>query len=686
MKSATEQARPDGTRLADPRWDELLADVRDGLDANRYRACECAINRIVLSGESGIAWSQKRGAVRVSQRQEPEDDRLLQQYRWLQRKLFKTKPQLTAHAGGLEVIDAQRAAVTERLFDYWRANNGWLETEEDAYRWLFPAGRAFVEPVWEKSPLVRVKRGGWRLLERPEEVEVGGRKRRTFMRREEREDFQGDVGFRLLDPNATFLFPLSARRWPEVERIVSIDLMSHERLEELLGEAVAETELEPWGEESIDYGVFESLRSLTGGEWAVRPAREERMYLLIQSRERPTFKRPEGRLTVAAGGRVLREEGLPYLAEAQEIDPTNARNLTMGVVPWFSERVIGSLQPPAPATILRRKQRQIVELMRLISQNRYQVALNKILVPDGSLEGQAWTDENGQILRYNRSVTQNPPQLIQGQPLVGAMGELEDARRSFDESAGRPQVLRGENPPQVRGAFHFEMLWEEASELLALDVRAREKLHENVGLLALAIWRRRATADQVERIYGKERTSHVLAWMNLDIRADLRIQEGSAMPRNYAATEAKVVELKQYNAFVTPDGKEDVEAFWTMLELGQLNRSVQARHMHRLAAENAFARMLYAGELIEPQAWEDHAIYVDVFREQMARPEFGEATPERQAAILAHLEMRGEMLGRQYASLSAGAGAAVPARVPQTAAAGQQGPGTSAAGAVPPVS
>lgn len=45
-------------------WQELLADVRDGLEANRYRAGECAINRIHLSGESGVAWSQKRGAVK----------------------------------------------------------------------------------------------------------------------------------------------------------------------------------------------------------------------------------------------------------------------------------------------------------------------------------------------------------------------------------------------------------------------------------------------------------------------------------------------------------------------------------------------------------------------------------------------------------------------------------------------
>ena len=662
-----------GEWLADARWEELLADVRQGLDANRYRAAECAINRMMLSGEAGVAWSQKRGAVKVAKRQEPDDDRLLQQYRWLKRKLFKTRPQLTAHAGGIEVIDAQRAAVTERLFDYWRANNGWTAVEEDAYRWLFPCGRAFMEVVWEKSPLVKARRTTWSLLPKPEENAAGGRRRRTFVRREEAEDFQGDVAFRLLDPNATFLFPTSARRWEEVERIVSIDMATHTRLEELLGEAIAEDSLQPWAEESIDYGVFESLRSLTGGEWAVRPVQDERQYLVIQMRERPTFARPDGRLTIAAGGRVLRDEALPYLEEAQEIDPTNARNITMGVVPWFSERVIGSLQPPAPATILRRKQRQILDLMRLVHQNRHQVALNKIIAPENSFQRDEWSDENGQILRYNRSATQAPPTILQGQPLVGVAAELEDLRRSFDESAGRPTVLRGENPPQVRGAFHFEMLYEEASELLALDVQAREKLHENVGLLALAIWRRRATPEQVERIYGKERTSHVLAWMGLDIRADLRIKEGSAMPRNYAAIEAKVMELKASNAFRKADGTEDTDAFWAMLELGTLNRSVNARHMHRLQAENNFAAMLYGAALIEPQDWEDHAIHVDVFREQMARPEFNEAAPDRQAAIVAHLAMRGELLAKQFSALSAGAGAA--AGLP-----GPQGLGQSAAG------
>lgn len=636
-------------------WLGLLGDVRDGQEANRYRAGECHMNRVYLSGESGVAWSQKKGLLRLrSRRQEPQDDRMLQHYRWLKRKLFKTRPQLTAHAGGMELIDAERACVAERIFDYWRANNGWEEAEEEAYRWVFPCGRAFIEPVWRKVASRPKKRSELYVLDEPTRDESTGEL--SYLRLDEVDDFEGDIAFRVLDPNATYMFPLTARRWEDVERVVSIDLVTHTWLEDAMGEEIAKSSLIPWEEKQVDYRTLDALHDSTGGQWSVKPRRGEELYLLVQSRERPTFRRPNGRLLIAAGGRVLRDEDLPYVDEARRIDPTNARNLTMGIVPWFSERVVGSLQPPAPATILRKKQREIVELMRLRWWNRWSVGLNKILAPEGSFDKQKWDDNNGQILYYNRSQLQSPPQLIPGQPLVGLETEIAAAERSFDESAGRPSVLRGENPPQVRGAFHFEMLYEEASEILALDVLARERLHEQAGLLALEIWRRRASREQVERIYGKERTSHVWAWMSTDVAADLRVKTGSSMPRNYAAVEAKLVELLQYGAFAKPDGTNDYQALWSMLELGQINRAVQEQHAHRLQAENNFARMLYSGDVVYPQEWEEHGIHVEVFRQRMARPEFYDAAPERRAIIQAHLNMRVAMAAMQAAGMRGGAG------------------------------
>jgi hypothetical protein len=285
----------------------------------------------------------------------------------------------------------------------------------------------------------------------------------------------------------------------------------------------------------------------------------------------------------------------------------------------------------------------------LIAQNRYAVGLNKILAPEGAFERQKWTDENGQILTYNQSMTQAPPQMIQGQPLLGAAAELAAAERSFDESAGRPTVLRGENPMQVRGVTHYQVLYEEASEILALEVETREKFAEQVGRLALAIWRRRASREQVERIYGRERASHVWAWMTLDIAADLRVVDGSAMPRNHAYIVAELKEMLQLGAFVTADGKPDVLAFWAMMDLGVENLAVSARTMHRMFAENNFAEMLY-GEgkrMVYPQEEEEHAVHIEVFRELMAGPEYTRADDRVKALIKAHLQLRGEMFAQQ---------------------------------------
>ena len=633
-------------RQVEPLWAELLEDVRDGLDQNRVRAGECALNRVNLSGECGVAWSQSKGLLRTAKRQEPEDDRLRQHYRWLKRKLFKTKPQLTAHPGGLELVDAKRANVAERVFDFWRVNNGWLEAEEECYRWEFPTGRAYMEVCWEKGTMP-LQRKGLRLLDEAVERVVDGRRVRSFVDEAEGDEVEGDIGFRVLYPNGVFLFPLSAPTWRAVERIVSIDLVTRGYLEEQLGEAVETGGMVPWKAGQVDYREMDALMELTGGEWAEKPRRGDELFLLVQSRERPNHRRLRGRLLVACGGVVLRDEELPYVDEAREIDPTNAFNLAMGVIPWFAERVVGSLLPPAPATILRGKQRQILEYMRLIQQNRYAVGLNKVFAQEGTFERQKWTDENGQILTYNNSSSRNPPTMIQGQPLLGAEQEKAALERSFDESAGRPTVLRGDNPPQVRGAFHLQILYEEASEILALEINAREKFAEQVGRLALAVWRRRASREQVLRIYGRERASHVWAWMGLDIAADLRVVEGSAMPRNHSAIVAQLVELLHYGAFTKDDGKPDYQAFWSMLELGVVNRAVQAKHMHRLQAENNFSEMLYGGKLVYPEAEEEHAIHIEVFRELMASPEYTRAEDGVKAVLKGHLQLRTEMFAEQ---------------------------------------
>jgi len=63
------------------------------------------------------------------------DNRMLPAYRRWKFYHEKEKPVLTAFEGGAELVDAESAAVAEKLFDYWESNTGWKRARQQAVEW-----------------------------------------------------------------------------------------------------------------------------------------------------------------------------------------------------------------------------------------------------------------------------------------------------------------------------------------------------------------------------------------------------------------------------------------------------------------------------------------------------------------------------------------------------------------------
>lgn len=631
-------------------YEELNQLLRDGVDQLRLRAADSALVRAELNGETNLQFSlssglrRKKGKGRIR----PKSNALKKLYRWWMRKMFKTKPTITAYGGGKEDVDSERAQVAEAIFDHWRTNNGWLEAEKAVARWVFVCSRGYCEPVWAQSPTFRKKRKRRTMGATPTK---NGRGKLSFVQEDEVEEFGGDMQFRVHNPEATFLFPLSASRWEDVNRIITADVVTKDYLERFAGKALKDEDLIEVEESTLNLALVDSVARFTGS-YVNTGARSEKRFLLIVSRERPSFARPDGRLLVVAGGMDLVDEPLPYLEEAREVDPTDVFNLTMGIIPWFGEPVAGTLLPPSRARVLLEAEQAIDSLMNDIDLNRRQFGRNKFIGPKAEFQDTEITEEHGQILTVT-GASREKVQVLQAQPLVGAMQEKADAEDSFDSLAGRPQVLKGGNDTQVRSAIHFDILREEAEEDLALDVTHREAFAERVGRLALAIARRRYDVEQVISIYGEERAGYAREFMTSNIRHDLRIAEGSAMPRNYASREAKILELWRDQAIVRADGTPDALALWTMFDLGVVNPTALDTMKARTSAQNDFRRMLYEGEPVTPQPHENHPLHLMTYSALMEEERFKRAPEARRALVFAHVQQRAAML-TEMTSASAG--------------------------------
>jgi hypothetical protein len=659
---------------------QLEEKLKLGVEHHRQHVADVVLTLAFLSGNQWVKISKSRGVLPIDNSANEirvTENRMLPVFRRRQFYLFKERPTMTAFEGGHELADAERASVASKLCDYWRSNCGWEKAERKAAGWTDVSGLSFLAPVWRKRPSMKRQVEAEEYSEEP--VETKGKK--SFVRKKTKETVDGEIAFDVHTSFNTFCFPLNADCWEKVTNMLTVDLCSLEWLENNLGQRLDGKDLIPIKPDEINLEAIQNTSQFVSPEFgfATLPA-EEKQYLLLQWRERPSMKNPKGRHVVVAGGVVVHDGPLPYFEEIRDIDPTDEFNLTMGLIPWPSMDFPGRLMPPSLMGMLRQPQIRLNDLLTDEAANRKTVGRSKLLYEKGTIANDSWTDEHGEMIAIEPGTGRVKPTIIQGQPLVGITQEIERAKATFDETSGETSVLRGENPAQVRSAFHLDILREESLTLLFGDAKIRERVHELAAKICLSLARRRYSKERIIAIYGRDQAGRALTYKTADILTDIRVKEGSTQARNHAAREAKLVELLRYGAFVGPDGVTDMRMFWAMTELGTFNRAVNHDEKQRNRAREETVRML-GGEIIMPWSHENHDLHMEEHLGEMARPEWYAAGDEVRANLLAHVETH-----RQYRTNQLVPEANLPPMAPGMVegavqgAAGAPQPGMAAAG------
>lgn len=633
---------------AQPFAKELEDKLRDALGMTRLRTIEMALNIAFLCGNQ-YTKADPTGVFDVPN--ETWEDRktenmMIRAYRWWMAMLLKTRPTMTAFAGGDELVDSGKAMVAERLGDYWNDNNGWKQAEEEALRWLFVGGRAFIAPVWRKNTIKPTKTHRLEYTDKPEKTDTG---KISYLREVPVDSFESDIAFECYPPHRVFTFPLGEHDWRRVTAVMVADIVSREYLEAWYGDACDWGKMKPLAENAIDDDLKANLAEQGSGEFGIlrMPEKDREQFLKIDWRERPSLSRPEGRWVTAVGGFIPKDwdRELPYIAEAREADPMDVHNITMGLVPWDILK-IPNAEPVPLASELRPIQVAFNDLLTDQAQNRKHGIQNKLVVEQDSLVTKP-TNAHGQILEVKPG-TSLAPSVLNATPLMGLNDELAQRKMAFQEATGQTESLLGQHAPQVRSGFHFQIMYEASLSNIAEYIRNREQCRELVGRFCLAMARNRYTLDRVVTIYGRERLQHALAFMDAQLHVDIRVVEGSGLPKNHAALQMMAVDLWRYQAYMDPEtGKPDVDAFWSQLEYSQLNRNVNARQKMRTKIERDVAKMLYLRLPVLPTEYDDHWLCVKIAREKMNDPEYETAEPEVQALIRTYIKSHAMMLAQQ---------------------------------------
>ena len=628
---------------ADALWKELRDRFERGRAAYRPVANDAFLTLAFLGGYQHVCLSQTQGLLEVENEADEiriTDNRMLPAYQRWMGYMFQEKPVITCFEGGNELRDAERARVASSLCDYWESNCGWRQARENAVMWMSVCGVGYAGVSW--------RTGGKKTGRRALELAPEGVKREdgsvAFVRETEREEYTQDVSFDAINSLNVYPFPLHAKEWKKVTGMLVADVATLDWLKAQLDRNLNADEMQELGTAEINSSFLESLSARIGGEFcgeAIDTSAEARQYLVLQWFERPTLERKNGRYILAVGGKILRDEELPYAEEARAVDPADALNISMGIFPVYPMQFPGRLVPPSPFGQLRDPQMRLNDLLSDEAANRKSMGRNKLIYEKGTLEDGDWMGGHGEKIALGAGTQE--PHFIQGQPLAGIGAEIARAEMSFSEVSGQSDVLRGRNPAQVRSAFHLDILRQEALGLVNTVIDRVQDWYEAQAKFALELARRRYSQDRLIAIHGLDYAGQALTFKSAVISTDIRVKAGSMQPRNKASREAKLMELLQMGAFTdSKTGKPNFDMFWQMSELGTLNRAIDHEQKHRLRARSENVMMLQ-GEPVIPLEHEPHDIHLEEHMGDMGRREWYDAADEVKALFLSHIQHHRDM-------------------------------------------
>jgi hypothetical protein len=638
LEGKIDTAKPDVPEDEQRLVERLEEDRRNGEAASRKRVGDCELNLAFLSGNQWLYWSHPHGLQPIENETDEErvtDNRMLPTYlRWMA-DLFEQEPVLDVYEGGTELHDAEAARAATTVCEFWHANNGWKQARREAASWMLPGAVSFIAPVWRKYEFA-AKRQRRRLAYNESATRVASG-RLAFLSETVEEETTGDVAFQIYDPLQTYLFPLDAHRWSDIERILVVSVEGPEWVKR--NTELAEAALSPLDETLVYREAVDRVNRYVSPEFGLSAKTGTgKRYLVMQLFENPSADHRDGRYVMVVGGRVARDEALPYIEEGREIDPLNANNLWMGLVPHWSGYFPGRLYPPAPLTICRAAQKNINDIATDARQNRRSMRRNKLIIERDSLDEEAWTDEINEVIELAPG-TSMEPHFVQAPTMAGLDADRSAAEYSYAESTGQTEASRGQNPTYVRSAWHYSLAERTSRKILAMMVECAEESFAQTAKLAMAIAKRRYDLERIVEVVGRDRTAYALAFGTACLRTDLRIRPGSLTPRNHEIIVQQLTELMRDGLFddqkMTSEGRR---VFFEQLELGVLP-SLADEDLQRHKAEDENLRMAVYLEPVRVSLADDDDVHIAAHRRFMTRREYWERCGlDVQAVFETHLE------------------------------------------------
>ncbi len=412
---------------------------------------------------------------------------------------------------------------------------------------------------------------------------------------------EGDVNIVAISPFEVYPDTLTAETMDEVRSLIHAKALPVSEIKEKFGVELAGRTID-----AFDLAPFSSAsgwkRPMDGN---MRPVLENRE-IVIERYTRPTKETPEGRLEIAAGGKLLYEGPLPYRngERGERIFPFVRQTCVSLPGSFFGTSVIDRMIPLQRAyNAVRNRKHEFL--------NRLTAGV--IAVEDGSVDTEELETDGlspGKVLVY-RQGSEEPHFLDCG--ALPAEFEKEEERLSseFILFSGMSEISRNSaNPTNVTSASGLQLLLDQDQNRMQVSARSIECAIRETGKQILHLYKQFANSRRLLRMTGIDGETELFYFDGSEISADdVCFEMGDV--RTPEEEKEELLKLLSLGLLKDSDGKMSDDIRNKVLDaLGFASfdsaRDISQLHIRKAEREN----LILLEEEAEADDYDDHALHI----------------------------------------------------------------------------
>lgn len=471
--------------------------------------------------------------------------------------------------------DINIAKMSIKLIEAAQTDNNFIGLAGKANYWSEITGTSFYKVVWSKK---------------------GGRADNGAP--------EGGISIHVCPPYEIYPDSLSAAGPEACRSIIHAKAYPVQTIEDIWGVSVEGGEVSVMGTEPLE----NAGAGIPGRGYKIAGSSKPGHAMVIERYEAPSKERPDGRLVIVSGGKVLFDGILPYQngQDGSRGFPFVRQTAFEQPASFFGMSLIERLIPVQRAyNAVKNRKHEFI--------NRLSTGV--LAVEDGSVDIDNLEQEGlspGKVLVYRQGSV--PPQLMHPGAVPGELRDEEDRLLAeFVTVSGVSDFLNSASVVNTVSGYALSLLLEQDYARLSVSTESIRDAVRQLAKHILRLYRQFAKTGRIARISGENGEPEVVSFLGSDLKSDdIVLEADSDLAETPAVRRSKVEELLKLGLLSDENGKisnRNREKILEMMGFGnwEAARSLDEAHIRKAAIENA-----EMGEGKDPgiEDVDDHDIHV----------------------------------------------------------------------------